>query len=252
MTKRLTVEWPDPAPFADRDGAPIRLLAVSDVLDRTLVDVRNRAAISPIDLIVGCGDLDCADLAFVADGLDAPILYVLGNHDTDERWRQCGIDCPEPIQSTSVRHRSGIAIAGLNWPGDRGKRGNRSERTAWSQAMSLATRRIGHFEPMIVLSHVPPVGFGDVPSDPYHRGFRGYRWLLDHLEPTLWLHGHTPLAASGEWHLNTGRTEVVNVTGAVVIDLVKPTPETLAAHRHRISTSPRRKESGAPRGEPPL
>ena len=33
MTRRLTVEWPDPEAFEARGGAPIRLLAVSDAPD---------------------------------------------------------------------------------------------------------------------------------------------------------------------------------------------------------------------------
>jgi Icc-related predicted phosphoesterase len=94
--------------------------------------------------------------------------------------------------------------------------------------MRLATRRLGHLEPMIVLSHVPPLGIGDVPTDAYHRGFKGYRWLLERLEPTLWLHGHTPLAATTNGSSQVGGTTVINVTGAVVIDLLPPTPETLA------------------------
>ena len=65
MTRRLTIEWPDPAPFRDRDGMPIRILAVSDILEPTLTDARNRIAIAPVDFIVGCGDLDQDDLAFI-------------------------------------------------------------------------------------------------------------------------------------------------------------------------------------------
>ena len=58
VTRRMAIVWPDPAPFRDRGGAPIRLLAVSDQLDPTLGDRRNREAIGPIDLIVGCGYTD--------------------------------------------------------------------------------------------------------------------------------------------------------------------------------------------------
>ena len=235
MTKRLTIEWPDPAPFRTRDGAPIRVLAVSDVLEPTFTDARNRAAILPIDLIVGCGDLDCDDLAFIADAFNAPMVYVHGNHDTDERWKRSKSFCPDAIHSTAILHRAGLSIAGLTWPGQRGKGGNRSERLAWSQAMRLATRRLGHLEPMIVLSHVPPLGVGDVPTDAYHRGFKGYRWLLERLEPTLWLHGHTPLAATTEWKIQVGDTTVINVTGAVVIDLLPPAPGTVAARRLRVN-----------------
>ena len=222
MTKRLTIEWPDPAPFWGRDGAPIRLLAVSDVLEPTLLDARNRDAIAPVDFIVGCGDLDGDDLAFIADAFNSPIVYVYGNHDTDDRWKQCSGTCPAAINSTAIRHPAGVSVAGLTWPGRRGKGGNRSERTAWGQAMRLATRRVGHAGPLIVLSHVPPLDAGDVTSDAYHRGFKSYRWLLERLEPTLWLHGHTPLAATSEWKVQVGNSTVVNVTGAVVIDLLPP------------------------------
>jgi hypothetical protein len=226
VTRRLTLEWPDPTPFRDRDGATIRILAVSDILEPTLIDARNRQALAPIDFIVGCGDLDHDDLAFIADGFDAPLMYVHGNHDTNERWRKCAEVCPEPINSTATIRQSGLSVAGLTWPGVRGKRGHRSETAAWNQAMRLATRRLGRPEPLIVLSHVPPLGSGDVATDAYHRGFKGYRWLLQRLEPVLWLHGHTPLAATRDWQLQVGRTTIANVTGAVLIELTPPKPGT--------------------------
>jgi hypothetical protein len=143
VTRRLTLEWPDPAPFRDRNGASIRILAVSDVLEPTLIDARNRSALAPIDFIVGCGDLDQDDLAFVADAFDAPLLYVHGNHDTNERWRERQESCPEPIQSTATCQQAGLSIAGLTWPGVRDRRGHRSETAAWMQAVRLATRRLG-------------------------------------------------------------------------------------------------------------
>jgi len=225
MTRRLGIVWPDQRPFDGRDGAPIRLLALSDMIEPALADARNRSAVGPIDLIVGCGDLDCDDLAFVADGFDAPLIYVRGNHDSDERWRQCRDFCPEPVHSTAVLQRAGLSIAGLTWPGRRGRAAQRDERTAWSQALRLATRRVGNRDPMIVASHAPPLAAGDVSTDSYHRGFKGYRWLLERLEPALWLHGHTPLAAAGNWKVQVGKTTVVNVTGAVIIELLPPGPD---------------------------
>ena len=57
MTRRLTVEWPDPEVFAARGGAPIRLLAVSDAPDPALEHEVNRQALGQLDGIVGCGDL---------------------------------------------------------------------------------------------------------------------------------------------------------------------------------------------------
>jgi Icc-related predicted phosphoesterase len=222
MTRRLTIEWPDQRPFDGRDGAPIRLLAVSDTIEPAFADARNRAAIGSIDLILGAGDLDCDDLAFVADRFDAPLIYVRGNHDSDERWQERSNICPEPVHSAAVLHRAGLAVAGLTWPGRRGRAAQRNERVAWSQALQLAARRVANHDPIIVISHAPPLAAGDVATDAYHRGFKGYRWLLERLEPTLWLHGHTPMAAATEWQVQVGRTKVINVTGAVLIDLLPP------------------------------
>jgi hypothetical protein len=223
MTRHLSIEWPDATPFEDRrGGGPIRILAVSDQLDPSLADVRNRHGMGPIDLIVGCGDLDCDDLAFLADAFNAPLVYVLGNHDADARWNECQSYCPDPIGSGSVRREVGIALAGLSWPGRRGRRVSRSERTAWGQALRLTLRRLGRREPVILVSHVPPRGAGDCPTDRYHRGFAGYRWLMRRLRPPLWLHGHTPLAATDEWYVDVGETAVVNATGSVVIEIWAP------------------------------
>jgi hypothetical protein len=254
MTRRLAIEWPDPRPFEGRDGAPIRLLAVSDAIEPTLADKRSREALGVIDLILGAGDLDCDDLAFVADGFDAPLIYVRGNHDSDERWKQCSDTCPDPIHSTAVLHRAGLAIAGMTWPGRRGRRADRNERTAWSQSLRIATRHVGNSDPMIVISHAPPFAAGDIPSGNYHRGFKGYRWLLDRLEPRLWIHGHTPLAAATDWQVQVGHTTVVNATGAVIIELLPPGPETIRLHKRRISLAMRSRKdptSKDPQGPKP-
>jgi hypothetical protein len=68
-----------------------------------------------------------------------------------------------------------------------------------------------------------PEGAGDVTTDAYHRGFRAYRWLLDRTRPPLWLHGHTTTALVPELLVSAGSTTVVNVTGAVLVELLPPT-----------------------------
>ena len=112
--------------------------------------------------------------------------------------------------------------AGLTWPGSRGPRANRSELGAWNQALRLAVRRFRRPEPVILFSHVPPRDAGDSPIAGYHRGFSGYRWLMRRLRPPLWLHGHTPLASTTDWHIQRGATTLVNVTGAVVLEIWPP------------------------------
>ena len=67
MTDRLVLPWPDPVPFRKRDGRAIRILAVSDEGDPALDAEATRDGIGPLDMIVGCGDLDPPYLAFLAD-----------------------------------------------------------------------------------------------------------------------------------------------------------------------------------------
>jgi hypothetical protein len=93
---------------------------------------------------------------------------------------------------------------------------------------------------------VPPLGWGDVPTDAYHRGFKGYLWLLQRLEPVLWLHGHTPLAATRDWQVQVGPTTIVNVTGAVLIELTPPLPGARPIRRLGLRAGAKSKANGGP------
>jgi hypothetical protein len=228
MIRRLTVEWPDGRPFADRPGMPIRFLAVSDVQDPALEHAVNRDALGRLDGIIGCGDLPPSWLSFLGDAFHAPVVYVRGNHDHGGAWADGSVLVPAWLVSGQTDHLAGIEIGGLEWPGVNERGNRRRPWGAWRHALGLArrvfvARMTGHGEPILVISHVPPRGAGDVSTDAYHIGFGAYRWLLDLLHPPLWLHGHTTTASVASLVIQSGRTEVVNVTGAVVIDLCPPT-----------------------------
>ena len=83
----------------------------------------------------------------------------------------------------------------------------------------MAKSKIWRQHPDIILSHVPPRGLGDTPEDDYHRGFSGYHWLCRALSPRLWLHGHTTTASVDHWRTSWGETQLVNVTGGVLIEI---------------------------------
>lgn len=225
MTRRLRVEWPDRQLFAGGRDA-VRILAVSDEMDPGLAWSENRDALGTIDMVVGCGDLGPASLAFVIDAFGAPSIHVRGNHDTGGGWDRDVHLLPGAARS-GVPIRSilaagpGIEVLPLGWAGARGVTARRDEGAAWRHVVGgLARRgvrgRIGRA--FMVVSHAPPLGAGDAP-DPYHRGFRAYRWLLERARPVLWLHGHSPLA-SVPWLVTCGSTTLVNVTGAVLVELV--------------------------------
>jgi hypothetical protein len=217
VTRRLTVAWPDPRPFEDRGDNPIRILAASDEPDPALDHEQNRVRLGPVDAVVGCGDLPADYLAFLADAFRAPLVRVLGNHDRLEVDAETGVLVAEPVRGRLV-HVAPVPIVGLSWPGTPPRR---SELTAWRQTVRLALGEAGRGRRPIVASHIPPRGAGDVATDGYHRGSPAYRWLLDRLRPPLWLHGHTPLAGVETWSLELQASRVVNVTGSVLVELVR-------------------------------
>ena len=232
MIRRLSLPWPTESLREARDARPIRLLAVSDEQERAFDFEENRSAIPPVDAIVGAGDLEPDYLDFLAHTFAAPLLYVRGNHDRGANWGTLGERLPHPLDGKPER-LAGLTVAGLSWPGELEDRALHDDRAAWRQALGFFARR--RFRgPVIMVSHVPPLGLGDTPEDRYHRGFAAYHWLCRRVQPVLWLHGHTNMAAATNWRTSWGGTTLINVTGAVLIELGNPdsapTAATIAPH----------------------
>jgi hypothetical protein len=230
VIRRLTIPWPDERPFLERGGRPIRYLAVSDEREPSLEVEANRDAIAPIDAVVGCGDLDPRWLAFLADAFAAPLAYVRGNHDHGGDWEERTLVVPQPLESGTTSRLAGLTVGTFEWPGAGSAHNRRRPDIAWLDAFRLLRRRLGQWltsipsrriEPILVISHAAPEGAGDAP-DLYHRGFPAYRRILDWLQPPVWLHGHTTTAAVDSLVVRSGPTTLVNVTGAVLVELVPP------------------------------
>jgi uncharacterized protein len=226
VTRRLTVVWPDRLVFKARDYAPIRILAVSDTVDPALEHAINREAIGRLDAIVGCGDLEPSYLGFLGDAFKVPVMFVRGNHDHGGRWSEASRNAPGHLSSGRLVQLDGITVVPFEWPGLRSERAMRDEWTAWRDVFrawrTLIIRPLFGGRPVLVISHAPPRGVGDHAANRYHLGYAAYRWLLDHVRPPLWLHGHTDPASIDEWRLTVGASVVANVTGSVVVDLIPP------------------------------
>lgn len=229
MTDRLQLPWPDPAPFVGRDGRPIRLLAVSDEVDPALESMRTREAIGPVDLVIGCGDLDPPYLAFLADAFGVPTLYVRGNHDVGAAWSATGRQMlPEPMADGRVASEDSLRLVGFSGSpryAARGRDGAEQQVSSvamWWRVLS-AWPRLAGAAPLLVLSHAAPRDLNDA-SDHAHRGFTSFRWLAERIRPPLWLHGHTSLVRRGvdARTVTHGGTLFVNVTGATLIELTAP------------------------------
>lgn len=224
MTDRLTVRWPDPLPFKDRDGRPIRILAVSDEPDPTLDSDVTRERIGKVDLIIGAGDLEPDYLSFVADAFHAPLRYIRGNHDIGPAWSHTRRALlPEPMRDGQVIEEAGIRLMGFSGSPVYNERGMQvSALGMWARvigAWSAASRA----RPVLVVTHAPPRDVND-DHDHAHRGFTAFRWLADRLGPPLWLHGHTALVRRGidDRTARHNGTVFYNCTGATLIELVPP------------------------------
>jgi predicted phosphodiesterase len=114
VTDRLRLAWPDPRAFAERDGRPLQLLAVSDERDPTLDSQASRDTIGQVDLVLGAGDLDPGYLAFLADAFAAPLLYVRGNHDAGEAWETEQEHLHEPLVYGRDHEVRGVLVVGFS------------------------------------------------------------------------------------------------------------------------------------------
>lgn len=231
MTDRLRVRWPDPTPFAGRDGRPIRILAVSDEPDPSLDSPATREGLAPIDLIVGAGDLEPGYLGFVTDAFHAPLRYVRGNHDVGAAWTSTErSQLPEPMRDGAIVAEAGLRLTGFSGSPRYNERNLQvSSAGMWLKVVG-GWPRASRARPLIVVTHAPPRDVND-DHDHAHRGFAAFRWFADRIGPPLWLHGHTALVRRGidDRTATHAGTTFYNCTGATLVELLAPGSPT-AAH----------------------
>ena len=231
MTARLRVAWPDERLFRGRGGRPYRILALADEVDDSLRSAETRAALGPIDLIVGCGDLPVDYVRFVTDAFESvPLAYVRGNHDVGGDWATgdaTQIHLPEPLPNGRPWSDGQLTVIGFSGIPEHGGgsglqvgafTGGMQVLGAWLRATWRPMRA-----PILLVSHVAPRGINDGP-DPMHRGSHALRWLAGRLRPPLWLHGHTTLLTRRleDRSVRRGRTLFYNAAGAVLVELWPP------------------------------
>lgn len=185
------------------------VLAVSDVEDDVLCARLASGSLGPVDVVVSCGDLRPGYLDYVATMANAPLVYVRGNHDTDEAgYADCG---GIPLDMTLER------VAGLAFVGLDGSIDYREDIVGYSEAQMAAratvlaakAKLMGGVD--VLVCHTPPRGYGDMDDLP-HRGFKCYNRLLKVLRPKIMLSGHV--------HLNYGmrKREHEHPSGARIIN----------------------------------
>jgi hypothetical protein len=215
----------------------VLVLAVSDQVDNALyADV---GAVCGARLIVACGDLPFDYLGYLMNALDAPLVFIPGNHDPDvSGYRtsragltlKAGLPARPPWPDGAVNAERavvdavGLRVAGLggclrysDGPNQYTQRQQARRARSLSRRARWRTARDGRGVD-VLLTHAPPRGVGDR-EDRAHQGFEALHWLTLRIQPSLLLHGHIhPDEMPTRVH-RLGRTVVRNVAGHHLLDI---------------------------------
>lgn len=184
-------------------AGPVNVLALSDQVLPHLYSTNVRQTYPGLDLLVGCGDLPFYYLDFLVSMLDAPLVYVRGNHDTAPQYTIDGRVLHDVPGGLNIHGRvvrvKGLWIAGLE--------GSMRYRPSAPLMYSESEMR-AEIAPMlprllwnrlltgrgadVLVTHSPPYDIHDRP-DRAHTGFRVFHWLMSWFRPRFLLHGHVHL-----------------------------------------------------------
>jgi 3',5'-cyclic AMP phosphodiesterase CpdA len=196
------------------------------------------------DLVLAAGDLPWGYLEWIASSVEAPMVFVPGNHDLpiepakrrrNGTWTQDGMPCdaPRPHGWTNadqqVVEAAGLRIAGLGGcvkyrPGPH----QYTQREYHRRAARLLRRARSAGPVDVLLTHAPPLGLGDGEDQP-HTGIEALHRVLERLRPTWHLHGHIHPYGQTMPDRQVGPTTIRNVIPWKVVD-VTPQHSEVAAH----------------------
>ena len=240
--------------MTDTPGA-IPVLAVSDEIDARIYSTTLRERMGEVRLVISCGDLPARYLEFLADALDQPVYYVLGNHAEELTRRGNRGDAYHPLGCVDlggkvVRDAStGLILAGL--PGSpKYCEAEPEQYSEWGMTAliirmlpRLGWNKVRHGRALdVLISHAPPRDVNDG-RDHAHCGFKITRRFLRWFGPRYHLHGHVHRYDRSQPNTTTFLgTEVINVhpyqTLALHIPALGPSSTSETAINHSPATLP--------------
>lgn len=178
----------------------MKIMAVSDRVMENLYVSNLREKYPDIELLIGCGDLPFYYLEFLVSALDAPMVYVRGNHDGGVQYTTDGRRLTSVQGGVDIHGRAlmvnNLLLAGLE--GSMRYRPNAdlmyTEAEMIAQAAKLLPSLLWNKQRYgraldILVAHSPPWRIHDGRDLP-HTGFKIFRTLLTYLKPRYLLHGH--------------------------------------------------------------
>lgn len=178
----------------------MKALAVSDRVLNHLYCAHLREKYPDIDLLIGCGDLPFYYLDFLVSALDAPLVYVRGNHDVGPQYTMEGRVLHD-VPGGCDLHARVVEVKGLLMAGLEGSMRYRpgaphmySEREMSLFVARLLPRLLWNYGRYgraldILVTHSPPYRIHDN-RDLAHTGFKLFRTFMRLFKPRYLLHGH--------------------------------------------------------------
>lgn len=190
----------------------MKILTVSDSVSENVFDKEFKSKEIRPDLIFSCGDLPPEYLRSLQYHFDAPLLYILGNHDL--RYGKsppggCQLIDRKMVNVGSVRI---VGFSGSRWYNGGMNQFSESEMSSSIRKLRFSFWRKG--SPHIVVTHAPPRNIGDA-EDPCHKGFKSFSRLIDKYGPRYFIHGHIHKTFSddAERIIQVNSTRVINSYG---------------------------------------
>jgi Icc-related predicted phosphoesterase len=195
----------------------VRILAISDIEVRELRDNFAPNKFGKIDLVLSCGDLPPEYLTHIRERINAPLYYILGNHDL--RYRQSPpVGCMDlSFTTTRIGNLNLLGLSGSRWYN--GGKHQYHEPQMRLQLLKLYFT-LWRTPVDVVVAHSPLRHVHDA-EDRCHRGFRSFHKLINRFKPKYFLHGHIHADFQNDTERITriNETQIINCCGFYVFDI---------------------------------
>lgn len=174
------------------------ILAISDVESTYLSISKLKERFPSAKMIISCGDLPFDYLDHLADHLNVPLYYVMGNHQTyllSDPGKKSTPTGGINISNRTLQSNVGLLLAGFQGSIRYNYGPNQfTQMDMWLQVLQMIPHlwmnkiRFGRYLDILV-THAPAWKIQDRDDLP-HQGFKAFNWLISTYHPALHLHGH--------------------------------------------------------------
>jgi len=194
----------------------MKILAVGDKESPYLWDHFDRERFGDVNLVISTGDLKADYLDFLVTMINAPLLYVPGNHDG-------AYEIKRPEGSENIDGKlvtvNGLRILGFGGCQRYNNGSNQYTENEMKRKILLMKPKLWKNDGFdILVAHSPAFELGDG-RDQCHTGFRSFITLIDRYSPKYFLHGHQHLSYGGQQRIiQYNNTTIINTEGYYLFD----------------------------------